>query len=515
MPNILWVDDEIEMLKPHHLFLEERGYTVEKANNGSDALDLVKSRSFDVIFLDENMPGMSGLEVLEVVKELKPELPVVMITKSEEEQIMEMAIGSKIADYLIKPVNPNQILLALKKILSSAHLVEQSTTRSYQREFGKITMEMQGLRNWDEWAAFYKKLLSWELKMDSIDEEGLKGILANQKEEANELFGRMVERNYQKWFAHREEAHLMSDQLVESVVAPLIKEDKKVFFLVMDNLRLDQWMVMKPLLSNYANVLNEGVYGSILPSATQYARNSLFAGMMPADIAKTHPQYWVGESDEGGKNNFEGELFKAHMDSLGLGHKNTVYHKVTNIRGAKKYVDNLHQLKTADVAALVYNFVDTLSHAKTDTEVIRELARDDRAYRKLTATWFSTSPLLQVLKYVLENGWTVVLTTDHGTVNVGRATKVVGTRELTTNLRYKSGKGISYNAKHVLEVDKPEAIGLPKEHIADKFIFAVNDYFMAYPNRYNHFVQYYKNTYQHGGISLEELIIPYAVLSGK
>jgi DNA-binding response OmpR family regulator len=514
MPNILWVDDEIEMLKGHLLFLEGKGYSVATCNNGADALDLVQETGFDAVFLDENMPGLSGLETLEKIKDLLPELPVVMITKSEEEQIMEMAIGSKIADYLIKPVNPNQVLLSLKKILDGKQLVSQAATRGYQQEFGRLTLDMQQLRTWEEWANFYKKLLQWELKLDESPEEGLKGVLATQKKEANELFARFIANHYKQWFSESERP-MLSHELVGKVVAPQLRDGKKVFFLVMDNLRYDQWLAIKPLLSPYFHQKEEGLYNSILPSATQYARNALFAGMMPASIKASLPQYWVEEHEEGSKNQYEGELLEAQLERLGLGDKKSVYQKVTNLRGANKLYDTIHQHKNADVFTVVYNFVDALSHAKTDTEVVRELASDDSAYRRLVKTWLEGSPLLKMLQWASQQGFTVVLTTDHGTVNVHRPSKVVGTKHLTTNLRYKTGNGMSYQSKHSFVVKDPSSIGLPKQHIADEYIFALSDLFYVYPNRYNHFVQYYRNTYQHGGVSLEELIIPYAVLTSK
>ena len=514
MPNILWVDDEIDMLKGHLLFLEGKGYTFDTCNNGSDALDEVRDRAFDAVFLDENMPGLTGLETLEQMKVLRPEMPIVMITKSEEERIMQMAIGSKIADYLIKPVNPNQVLLSLKKILDGRELVSQATTRGYQQSFGRWTMEMQGLRSWQEWADFYKQLLRWELELDSSNEEGLKSVLATQKAEANELFGRFLSNEYEHWFQTADRP-MLSHEVVGHVVAPRIRAGEKVFFVVVDNLRYDQWLIMKPYIAEDFSVDHEGLYSSILPSATQYARNALFAGMMPADIKKELPQYWREEHEEGSKNAFESELFAHQLSSIGLGSKQMKYHKVTNLRGANRFVDAIHENKEADVVALVYNFVDTLSHARTDVEVIKELASDDGAYRRLTATWFEGSPLRKAMKWAAEQGFTVVVTTDHGTVNVNKASKVVGTKDLTTNLRFKSGNGMSYQNKHSLVAKDPGGSGLPKGHIADEYIFALNDFFYAYPNRFNHFVQYYHNTYQHGGVSLEELIIPYAVLSGK
>lgn len=514
MPDILWVDDEIHMLKGHLLFLEGKGYTFQTCNNGSDAIELFNNIDFDAVFLDENMPGLSGLEVLEQMKLIRPETPIVMITKSEEEQIMEMAIGSKIADYLIKPVNPNQVLLCLKKLLKGKELVSKKATRGYQQVFGKLTMEMQKLETWQEWSDFYRELLKWELELEKSVEEGLKSVLSTQKSEANELFSRFISNHYEHWFESNERP-MLSHEVVGKIVAPKIKAGEKVFLVVVDNLRLDQWMVIKPMIAEDFNIKLEGIYSSILPSATKYARNALFAGMLPLDIKNKFPKYWKEENEAGSLNEFEEELFREQMKSLGLESKNVKYTKVTNIRWANKFISNIHQNKEADVAVLVYNFVDTLSHARTDVEVIKELASDDNAYRRVTATWFEGSPLRKALKWAARNGFKVVLTTDHGTVNVNKALKVVGTRDLTTNLRFKNGNGISFQEKHSFVVKKPEKIGLPKNHIADEYIFALSDYFYAYPNNFNHYVNYYRNSYQHGGVSLEELIIPYVILEGK
>lgn len=514
MPNILWVDDEIDLLKGHLLFLGEKGFQIDTCNNGSDAFEMVVQGAYDAVFLDENMPGWSGLETLERIAEVKPHLPVVMVTKSEEESIMEMAIGSKIADYLIKPVNPNQILLSLKKILQGRELVSAQAGRAYQQEFSKLSMEMQDIRTIAEWQLFYKKLLGWEMKLQDSSEEGLKGILTHQKQEANELFCKFIATHYTGWFEGAE-APMMSPEFVGQKVGPLLRSGEKVFFLVLDNLRFDQWLEIKPVLTSFMRLKEEQLYSAILPSATQFARNALFAGMMPDQIKKNFPQYWVEDGDEGSKNKFEGELLQEQLNQMGLSGKKLDYQKITNVRSAKKYIDNLHQKKQTDLVALVYNFVDMLSHAKTDTEVIRELASDDAAYRKLTRTWLENSPLVKALQWAASEGFTVVLTTDHGTINVGRPTKVVGTRDLTTNLRFKNGKGMSYQKKHSFVVSDPGKIGLPKNHLAEEYIFAMNDFFYAYPNNYNHYASYYRNTYQHGGVSLEELIIPYAILTRK
>jgi CheY-like chemotaxis protein len=514
--QILWVDDEIDLLKPHILFLEAKGYTVDTANNGEDALDLVAEKNYQMIFLDENMPGMDGLETLKHIKEKYSTQLVVMITKSEEESIMEDAIGSQISDYLIKPVNPNQILLTLKKHLDNRRLVSEKTISNYQQEFRQLAMDLSMVRDAEGWEALYKRLTYWELELDKLEDESLNEILRSQKEEANAQFFRFIQNNYEDWFAYPEDAPVLSHTLVKEWVQPSLKKDQPFFLVVIDNLRYDQWKVIQPEIEKYFRIEEEKTFWSILPSATQFARNALFAGLMPSEIKKRFPDKWVEDNDEDeGKNKYEKEFFADNLKRLGFSAKNMGYEKVTNHNYGKKLAENFNDLLHRDVNVLVYNFVDMLSHAKTDMKVIRELADNDKAYRSLTLSWFKNSPLLDMLRQLSEKGIPVLLTTDHGTINVVDPTKVVGDRSLNTNLRYKSGRGMSYQGKDVFSVKDPEKIRLPKQQINTSFIFAKEDLFFAYPNNFNHFVRYYRNTYQHGGISLEEMIIPFVSLQPK
>ena len=513
--DILWVDDEVDLLKPHILFLQQKGYSVDTATDGEDALGMLETKHYDIIFLDENMPGLSGIETLVRIKEHDQDVPVVMITKSEEEQIMEEAIGSKISDYLIKPVNPNQILLSLKKNLDTRRLVSEKTTTNYQQQFRQIAMDLSSVNSWEGWQELYQKLVYWELELERLPDEGLKQILATQKHEANELFSRFIMRNYQGWFAGDKDAPLLSHELVNEKLGPALRKKERIFFVVIDNLRYDQWRVIKPALADYFDVEEEETYCSILPTATHYARNALFAGLMPIDIKKKMPQLWVGEADEEGKNIHEEALLEAQLKRLGLPDVRFSYNKITNNTAGKKLVEKLSNLYQNQLNVIVYNFVDILSHAKTEMEVIRELADNDQAYRSLTRSWFANSPLFEILKQLAEKDFKVIITTDHGTINVDEPTKLVGERSLNTNLRYKVGRNMSYDSRDVYEVKDPEKIGLPKGSISDLFVFAQQDRFFAYPNNYNHYVKYYRNTYQHGGISLEEMIIPYVELTVK
>ena len=514
MAKILWADDEIDLLKPHILFLEGKGHEMTTVCSGNEAIDKIDEDYFDIVFLDENMPGLTGLETLDKIKNKRPGVPVVMITKSEEESIMDEAIGGRISDYLIKPVNPNQILLAIKKNLEGKRLVSEKTTSNYQQEFRQISMDLQNRLDENEWIDLYKKIVDWDIKLSNSHDEGMQDVLDMQKKEANDLFSKFVADNYLNW-VNGIDTPLMSDQLLKNEFFPKIKEaDKTTFLVVIDNLRFDQWKTLRPLLRDYFSVEKENLYYSILPTATQYARNAIFAGLKPLEIARKHPQYWRNDEDEGGKNLFESELLETNLKRNNI-NKKFSYNKITNLNGGKKLVDTFSNLLQNDFNVIVYNFVDMLSHARTDMEIIRELADDEVAYRSLTLSWFKHSPLFDIFKLIAKNGCDVIVTTDHGTVKVDTPSKVIGDRNTNTNLRYKQGKNLTYQKKDVFEVRNPEEAFLPKQNVSTTYIFAKDSKFFVYPNNYNYYLNYYKNTFQHGGISLEEVLIPIVHLKSK
>lgn len=513
--RILWADDEIDLLKPHILFLELKGYIVVTVNSGAEAIEKVRESYYDIVFLDENMPGVNGLAALQKIKEIDPTLPVVMITKSEEEHIMEDAIGSKISDYLIKPVNPHQILLSLKKNLDEKRLVSEKTSSDYRQEFREISMRLGDKMDAEEWAGFYKKLVHWSMELSGLQDEGMAEIFRTQRLEANEQFTKFIKNNYTNWLKVQNTAPVMSHTLVKTKVAPLLKNDNEnVFMIVIDNLRFDQWRVIQPTLKEFFRVESEEMFYAILPTATQYARNALFAGLMPSEIEKLHPTLWLNDDDEGGKNMHEEELFAAQLKRLGMDFKWS-YNKITNLNAGKKLNDSFSNLLNNKLNVIVYNFVDMLSHARTEMEVIKELADDEPAYRSITASWFEHSTLLEIIKKISENNCTLIITTDHGTVRVENPVKVIGDRNTNSNLRYKAGKNLNYNPKEVFEVRNPQDAFLPKINVSTAYIFAQSNDFFVYPNNYNQFVNFYQNSFQHGGISMEEILIPFCVLKPK
>ncbi len=514
--SILWADDEIDLLKPHILFLRNKGYDVTPVNSGSDALDKCNEQNFDVVFLDENMPGMTGLETLSQIKATKPSLPVVMITKSEEEHIMEEAIGAKIADYLIKPLNPNQILLSVRKILDGKRLVTEKTTQGYQQDFRNIAMAYNDRIGHEEWADIYKKLVFWELALDGANDRSMAEVLDMQKSEANSNFAKFVMESYEDWLNDpKAEKPLLSHQLMKKKVFPLISTPQEpVFFFLIDNLRYDQWKILESILQEYFNVDEESVYYSILPTTTAFARNAIFSGMLPSEMEKYHSDLWVNDDEEEGKNNSEDQFLLRQMQKARIDAKMS-YHKIININQGKSLVDSFNNLMTNAFNVIVYNFVDMLSHARTDMAMIRELAPDESAYRSITRSWLMHSPLLELFKRLSEKKVKIVVTTDHGTIRVKRPYKIIGDKNTNTNLRYKQGKNLGFDEDDVLVVRKPERFFLPKINVSTAYVFTIEDYFFAYPNNYNYYVNYYKDTFQHGGVSLEEMIVPFAQLSPK
>jgi DNA-binding response OmpR family regulator len=533
---LLWVDDEIELLRSHLLFLEKKGYEVITVTNGTDAIDQCKQHTFDLIMLDEMMPGLSGLETLQKIKEISPITPVVMVTKSEEENIMDQAIGSKIADYLIKPVNPNQILLTLKKNIHQKEIVTEVTQNSYQQDFQDIAMHIAQCKDYHDWMDVYKRLVHWELELSSTD-SNMTEMLKMQKEDANIGFSKYIKNNYLDWVSPKQQSGitdrlrqtlgnqrsngadatdakpLMSPDVFKKKIFPLLDAGQKVFLIVIDNFRFDQWRIMAKDIGDMFDI-DEDMYISILPTATQYARNSIFSGLMPNQIAKMFPELWVDEDEEEGKNLNEGPLIKTQLDRFRR--KNTFsYHKVNDTPGAERFMQQFNQLKQNDLNVVVFNFIDMLSHARTESKMVRELANNESAYRSITQSWFRHSLMLEMFKTLAQTDFKVIITTDHGSIRASKPIKIIGDRNTNTNLRYKLGKNLSYNAKDVFVIKEPGKAQLPAPNISTSYVFATGDTFFAYPNNYNYYVSYYKDTFQHGGISMEEMLIPLITLNSR
>jgi CheY-like chemotaxis protein len=517
--KILWVDDEIDLLKAHQMFLKQKGFDVSSASNGIDALDMIKQEAFDIVFLDEQMPGMDGLTTLSELQQIAPNLPVIMITKSEEESIMEDAIGAKITDYLIKPVKPSQILLALKKVLDGRKLINQSVNRGYQQDFRNIAMRFFDDLDHEDWYEIYQKLVYWEGEMERNQDKSMYDVLDNQLSEANTNFGRFVMNNYLDWVntSNPNEKPILSPDVLPRSTFPHIGEGyESVFFILIDCLRYDQWKTFEPIIAEHFYINKEQSYTSILPTATQYARNSIFSGLYPLEISERHSKYWKNDEDEGGKNLFEAELLAEHLKRARLNIKHS-YHKVITQEDGRNLADNVLNLMNNDANFMVFNFIDLLSHSRTEMNIIRELAPDEAAYRQISRSWLEHSPLLQMLRKLADRNVKVVIATDHGTIRVKKPIRIVGDRKTTTNLRYKQGRNLNYdeNSKNIFSLRRPEEAKLPRSSVSSSYVFATEDYFFAYPNNYNHYVNYYKDTFQHGGISLQEMVIPIIELTSK
>ena len=510
---LLWVDDEIELLNAHIIFLEKKGYEVVTVSNGPDAIDQCRQQTFDLVLLDEQMPGLSGLETLQQIKEIQPATPVVMVTKSEEENIMDQAIGSKIADYLIKPVNPNQILLTLKKNIHRREIVTEVTQTSYQQQYQQLAMEISNCRTFDDWKDVYKKLVRWELELSSAD-SNMTEMLNMQKEEANNGFGKFIAKNYLGWIKNNNEGRpLISPEIFKRKIFPEIDKGNKVFLIVVDNFRYDQWRVLSQEIGDMFDI-DEDLYLSILPTATQYARNAIFSGLMPLQISKMYPDLWVDEDEEEGKNLNEGPLIGTQIDRFRR-HDKYSYHKINDSSAGEKLLKEFNNLHQNDLNVVVINFIDMLSHARTEMKMVRELANNESAYRSITLSWFRHSVLSDLFRLLAQSDYEVIITTDHGSIRATQPLKIIGDRNTNTNLRYKLGKNLSYNAKDVFAIHNPAEAQLPSPNISTSYVFAMGDSFFAYPNNYNYYVSYYKDTFQHGGISMEEMIIPLITMKGR
>ena len=515
---LLWVDDEIEQLRAHIMFLEKKGYEIVTVSNGTDAIDQCRQRNFDLVLLDEQMPGISGLETLRKLKEINPSISVVMVTKSEEEHIMEQAIGQKIADYLIKPVNPNQILLTLKKNIHRKAIETEITQSQYQQNFQQIAMQIMDCRTWQDWVDVYKRLVHWELELSST-ESSMTEMLQMQKEEANNGFAKFIKQNYLDWVASISNLEssanrpVLSPEIFKTKVFPLLSAGEKVFLVVLDNFRYDQWRVLSKELSEHFDI-DEDLYYSILPTATQFARNAIFSGLMPNKIQEMFPDLWVDEDEEEGKNLNEEPLIRTQLERYRRKETFT-YHKINTQADADKLMQQMKNIVKNPLNVVVFNFIDMLSHARTESKMVRELASNESAYRSITLSWFRHSVISDFFRELAQMDCRVIVTTDHGSIRCTQPVKIVGDRNTNTNLRYKLGKNLGYDDKSLFVIKDPRKALLPQPNLSTSYVFATGDSFFAYPNNYNYYVSYYRDTFQHGGISMEEVIVPLITLTGK
>jgi CheY-like chemotaxis protein len=508
--KLLWVDDEIELLRPHIRFLSDKGYNVDTATNGEDAISMVKREVYDLVFLDEMMPGIGGLKTLSEMKEVQPSLPIIMVTKNEAESLMEEAIGAKISDYLIKPVSPSQILLICKKFLEGKRIEQEHVSRDYVQEFSTIAGSLMSQMGPEEWINIYQKIVGWDLELDRHRETGLQNMLGEQKRDANNVFAKYIEDNYPNWIHESNDRPVLSTEIIPEFVIPEIDNNKTVFFFVIDCLRFDQWLLMEKLLSSDYTISRKWYYG-ILPTATPYSRNAIFSGLYPSEIEKQYPEIWSkGQDDDNSRNRYEKELLDTQLQRLRVTLKpEPKYIKILDPEFGRATEHNISSLSGARLVSIVVNFIDMLAHSRSDSDILREIAPNEPAYRSLTQSWFQHSWLLRMFQTIAkQKNVTVIVTTDHGSILSGRGAKVFGDREASTSLRYKYGRNLKVEDKHALFVKNPGDLKLPNRGITANYIIAKEDYYFVYPTDYHKYLNQYRNTFQHGGMSMEEMILP-------
>jgi len=515
--RILWVDDEIELLRPHIRYLAERGYKVDTATNGEDAIEMVRDSGFDLVFLDEMMAGMGGLRTLGEIKELRPSLPVIMITKNEAESLMEEAIGEKISDYLTKPVNPSQVLMACKKILERKKITSAAVSRDYIQEFNRISATVQGDPDHDDWINLYTRLVGWSLELDDHPELGLKQTLHDQFRECNLAFGKYVERRYRDWVEQSTGRPALSLEVVDRFVLPELQSGKSVILFVIDCLRLDQWIIMERVLQEFYSISKQ-YYFSILPTATPYSRNAIFSGSWPCDLEARFPELWEkNEDDESSRNKFEREFLENLLERRKVTLKPELkYVKILDPEFGRSVENSILSYTKSKLTTIVVNFVDMLAHGRSDSSLLKEIAPEESAYRSLTRSWFMYSSLLGMLRTLSRTrNTTVLITTDHGSIRSLRGTKVLGDREASTNLRYKFGRNLKCEDKAAIYVKNPLDFKLPKRGVAMNYIVAKEDFYFVYPTDYHKYLNQYRDSFQHGGVSMEEMILPVARLEPR
>lgn len=514
--RILWADDQIDLLKPHILFLEEKGYAVTGVPNGDDAIALVDQESYDLVLLDEMMPGKNGLETLVEIRKLRADLPVIMITKSEEESLMNQALGQQVQDFLVKPVNPVQIFSAIKRLFEGRRIQESQLTQDYIAEYGKVSGEDMERADWQRWLEVNDFLTEWDLRLDEFEGTGLEQTHLDLRRDLNLAFCRWIEGQYQSWVGDADsDRPLLSPDIVKHYVAPYVEAGRQVFFIVIDCMRLDQWRVIESLLGEFFQIQRDE-YFAILPTATPYARNSIFAGLFPDDIARRHPDYWIeNPNEEFSLNRYERQLLEGQLKRLGLAGTGMKYAKVSKINEANELYRQIGSFQGIPLVALVFNFLDILAHGRSQSEILQEIAPDESAFRSLMGSWFRHSALFDILKVLAKQGAAVVVTSDHGSVHCRRSSLVHGNRDTSTGIRYKYGDNLGCDEKQAIKVRRPKDYRLPMGARTKNYIFARENYYFVYPTNFHEYEQRYLGSFQHGGVSLEEVIVPCAILDPK
>ncbi|MGQ9609432.1 MAG: T9SS response regulator signal transducer PorX [bacterium] len=513
--RILWVDDEIDGLKPHIVFLKEKGYNVTPVSNGDDALSLLREQHYDAVLLDQIMPGMDGMRTLEFIREIEPSIPVIMVTKSDEEELMDEAIGKRIDDFLVKPLYPSRILPVLKRVLEQERIIETKVPKDYTADFNKIRLMKENQPNWKDWIEIYIKLLEWDMEFDKLEKTGLEETHTELKKECNALFSDYVEKNYLNWLNGRD-SPILSVDVIDKYVVPLLKEKKQVYFIVIDCLRLDQWFTIEPLIRQYFQITRDYYY-SILPSATLYSRNALFSGLFPREIAEKYPKYWEeNPEDETSTNQYEKNLLEIHLEKLGLNLKPPLrYFKIFDARGGEEYIQHVSSTSKVSLAALVVNFIDILTHKRSQIDILQQISPDEPAFRSLTKSWFAHSALFEILKIIAQKDAITILTSDHGSVLSNRASRAFGNRDTTTSLRFKLGNNLGCNPDEAVHITDPKIYKLPGGSIGKNYILAKEDFYFVYPNQFHEYKRQFRGGFQHGGISMEEMILPCVVMKPR
>ncbi len=518
LQKILWIDDEIEALLPHRRSLETRGYDVTAATNGEDGIELLKQENnqFDVILLDQVMPGKDGMETLDIIRTIDAQVPVILVTQSSDDKFVDVALGKQVTDFLVKPIGVAQIASTLKRVLEQKNIVETQIPGRYTYDFNTISTLKASQPSWQDWIDIYVKLLEWDLLSDQLSKQGLEETHLEQKKECNAEFSDFVEANYPEWVNGNQERPTLSVDVLDQYVMPLLQAKVPTYFIVVDCFRLDHWMAIEPLLHPYFSIDRNYSY-SILPSATMYSRNALFSGLFPAEIAKDYPQYWQEKSDDGtSTNQFERQLLEEYLKRNGIRIKPGVqYFKIFDIRGGNEYKKRAAAASRVGLSALVVNFIDILTHQRSQSEVLQQLAPDEPAFRALARSWFAHSALFDILRLIADHGAHVVLTTDHGSEFCNRATRAYGNRDTSTSLRFKIGNNLNCDDNQAVYIPKPRKYQLPAESSSKDYILAKDDYYFVYPNDFYKYKRQFQGGFQHGGISMGELITPVVTLTPR